>query len=403
MTRETKVGLLVGMGIILLIGIIISDHLSVVQQQDPAQLTGFAGQTQRSIHLEAVEPAHRLPPLPVQPMPMRPAEAATEAAPPPAATDLREQFRPVEPLPQALAIDSLRRDSGALAEPAQRAGQPVEQMARALPPQAPATDLAPSFESRRLVLSQEAPPQTGWPIPEVSSANQASSLAAADGERAVQRDQDANGTPVIHYVKKGETLYQIAQRYYGNGEQWRLIAEHNPGKVMANGHVNENVRLVIPNLPASPLGDAFVPVGRERAVRVDQLARAGRARTIEVKPGDTLMGLAAKHLGSQARWEDLLAANRDKLSSPEALQAGMTLTLPADDAGDRKRASDSRSTVASASASRTYTVRSGDTLSQIAQRVLGDKARWRDLYQANRDKLKNPDRLQAGLVLRIPG
>ena len=49
MTRETKVGLLVGMGVILLIGIIVSDHLSVVQDQNPADFTGYAGQAQESI------------------------------------------------------------------------------------------------------------------------------------------------------------------------------------------------------------------------------------------------------------------------------------------------------------------------------------------------------------------
>ena len=35
---------------ILLIGIIVSDHLSVVQSQDPARMTTFADQAQESIH-----------------------------------------------------------------------------------------------------------------------------------------------------------------------------------------------------------------------------------------------------------------------------------------------------------------------------------------------------------------
>src|SRR5687768_7870420 len=33
MTRETKIGLFVGMGVIILVGILISDHLSVAQRQ----------------------------------------------------------------------------------------------------------------------------------------------------------------------------------------------------------------------------------------------------------------------------------------------------------------------------------------------------------------------------------
>ncbi len=50
----------------------------------------------------------------------------------------------------------------------------------------------------------------------------------------------------------------------------------------------------------------------------------------------------------------------------------------------------------------TYTVRSGDTLSRIAQRVYNDGSRWKVIYDANRDILKNPQDLQVGQTLRIP-
>lgn len=50
----------------------------------------------------------------------------------------------------------------------------------------------------------------------------------------------------------------------------------------------------------------------------------------------------------------------------------------------------------------TYTVRSGDTLSRIAQRVYNDGSRWKVIYDANRDVLKNPQDLQVGQTLRIP-
>lgn len=50
----------------------------------------------------------------------------------------------------------------------------------------------------------------------------------------------------------------------------------------------------------------------------------------------------------------------------------------------------------------TYTVRSGDTLSRIAQRVYNDGSRWKVIYDANRDTLKNPQDLKVGQTLRIP-
>jgi nucleoid-associated protein YgaU len=52
---------------------------------------------------------------------------------------------------------------------------------------------------------------------------------------------------------------------------------------------------------------------------------------------------------------------------------------------------------------RTYTVKSGDTLSDIAQSEMGDAKRWPELYEANKDAVgKNPDLIHPGLELKIP-
>lgn len=51
---------------------------------------------------------------------------------------------------------------------------------------------------------------------------------------------------------------------------------------------------------------------------------------------------------------------------------------------------------------RTHTVRSGDTLSGIAQEVYGRADRWQLIFQANRDKIDDPDRIFPGQVLVIP-
>ena len=52
----------------------------------------------------------------------------------------------------------------------------------------------------------------------------------------------------------------------------------------------------------------------------------------------------------------------------------------------------------------TYTVKSGDTLWSIAAgpAAYNDATKWRLLFDANRDVLKSPDRLRAGMTLRIP-
>ena len=49
-----------------------------------------------------------------------------------------------------------------------------------------------------------------------------------------------------------------------------------------------------------------------------------------------------------------------------------------------------------------YSVRSGDTLAEIAQRFYGDSGRWRAILEANRDQIFDPDRIFPGQVLRVP-
>jgi nucleoid-associated protein YgaU len=53
-------------------------------------------------------------------------------------------------------------------------------------------------------------------------------------------------------------------------------------------------------------------------------------------------------------------------------------------------------------AGQTYTVQSGDTLSKIAKQFYGDANQYMKIFQANSDKLKDPDKIQVGQVLTIP-
>ena len=50
----------------------------------------------------------------------------------------------------------------------------------------------------------------------------------------------------------------------------------------------------------------------------------------------------------------------------------------------------------------TYTVQPGDTLSGIAKKFLGNANAYMDIFNANTDKLKDPNKIQPGQVLKIP-
>ena len=50
----------------------------------------------------------------------------------------------------------------------------------------------------------------------------------------------------------------------------------------------------------------------------------------------------------------------------------------------------------------TYTVQSGDTLSAIAKKFLGNANAYMDIFNANKDQLTDPDKIKPGQVLKIP-
>jgi nucleoid-associated protein YgaU len=50
----------------------------------------------------------------------------------------------------------------------------------------------------------------------------------------------------------------------------------------------------------------------------------------------------------------------------------------------------------------TYTVQAGDSLSKIAQRYYGNAADYMRIFEANRDKLKDPNLIHPGQQLVIP-
>jgi nucleoid-associated protein YgaU len=60
------------------------------------------------------------------------------------------------------------------------------------------------------------------------------------------------------------------------------------------------------------------------------------------------------------------------------------------------------SSTAPADHPKTYTVQSGDNLSKIAKQVYGDPNKWHAIFNANRDKIKNPDMIRPGEVLTLP-
>jgi nucleoid-associated protein YgaU len=54
------------------------------------------------------------------------------------------------------------------------------------------------------------------------------------------------------------------------------------------------------------------------------------------------------------------------------------------------------------SSARTYTVQPGDSLSKISKQFYGDANKYMKIFEANKDKLSDPDKVRAGMDLVIP-
>ena len=102
-------------------------------------------------------------------------------------------------------------------------------------------------------------------------------------------------------------------------------------------------------------------------------------REYEVQPGDELWDIAARELGAGERWRQLVAANPG-IDIDHPPPPGTILRLPM-----------------------TVRVERGDSLWHLAERHLGDPERWPELHEANRDRISDPDEIDTGWVLTLPG
>lgn len=49
-----------------------------------------------------------------------------------------------------------------------------------------------------------------------------------------------------------------------------------------------------------------------------------------------------------------------------------------------------------------YKVEKGDTLQKISKKFYGGYSKWNKIYEANKDKISNPNRIKPGIVITIP-
>lgn len=141
-------------------------------------------------------------------------------------------------------------------------------------------------------------------------------------------------------------------------------------------------------------------------------AKPAPAPTYTVQGGDSLSAIAGKSLGDANRWGEIFELNRDQISDPNLIFPGQVLKMPGGASAPAPApATPPAPALAPAPAAptppaapaATYTVQGGDSLSAIAAKALGNGDRWGEIFDLNRDQLSDPNVIQAGQVLKLPG
>jgi nucleoid-associated protein YgaU len=170
------------------------------------------------------------------------------------------------------------------------------------------------------------------------------------------------------------------------------------------------------DVPPPPLLDADTPPPLAVAWTANDAARGGAIpaaiqspqqsppTTYVVRDGDDLTGIAAKIYGHPGAAGVIWSFNRDRLTDPALLPIGMELRIPPSWHVPAIQGPGAAAVQTIEPARRPAKVRvaPGETLEMLAQRFYGDRAMAARLWEANRDQLRNPALLVAGMELRLP-
>ena len=314
MTRDTKLALVVGFALILAVGVLISDHFASSSRGGPADLALGDHQPPPVVRDLARSKTIEQPPIQSDQQDNPPVDSADSRA------EGRQRVRPRPPSP----VEIVQGPAGSLAS-----GADSQELGRRLLPHersrlgaSPAVALADLDTALRQVgqgvvgAAPSSPQSRHKPKPETPSSV----------PRSESGPTGSKGR--WHVVHDGESLWEIAQREYGRGSLWTKIAQANPGRVQKDGTVRTGVRLLLPS-PAS-LGvkaPARVPRRSTKAAGSSRPLGA-RATKYVVGKGETLSEIAQKVLGRASRMEEILELNRELISDPDEIRAGMVLRMP---------------------------------------------------------------------------
>ena len=294
MTRENKIGLLVGLAFIIALGILLSDHMSSSDEPAPAPLQ-LAGSAVRSSLGDAGDGDPLASPL--------------TSLTPPAVVRVPRAVAPSHPIPTA----------GELAARTRRAAAPLPP-----PVAAPADDSGPVQLVPALAASDAAVPP-GENTSLTNAARRAGQAIVADHGSPAPVARHATARTVE--AEAGDSLGTLAQRAYGSNTKATraALAAANPS-LQSDPDLIVAGRAYVVTAAAAPVA-AGATVATARPTPTTPAKPATAVAWYTVQAGDTLWSIAADEVGTPRAVAAIRDLNRDVFRG-DHVRPHMRLRLP---------------------------------------------------------------------------
>jgi nucleoid-associated protein YgaU len=310
MTRETKIGLLVGLAFIIVIGILLSDYNRTDTQ--PAALALVANDVRAgtaTMHNGSNVNEVVLPPA--APAPVRPVPTREEVRKPETTIDIGPG--PGTPTKPATPANPVTPNNTTEANPNSPSPELVDEgnhgsgADRNLPP-IPGVE---TYDPHRHVTTPPANPNSIAAGPTVNGAKQ-------------------------YVAIEGDTLSKLAGRFLGvnNKSNRDAILAINPTLKQNPNNLIVGRTYMIPPTSAKSTTPGAIPVAPTPAIPEHPVAAAPKPATgpqyfYTVKENDNLWRIAASQLGDGNAWVAIKELNKDVLKGKDDLRPNMRLRLPA--------------------------------------------------------------------------
>ncbi|MCC7388999.1 MAG: LysM peptidoglycan-binding domain-containing protein [Phycisphaerales bacterium] len=337
MNREQKIALIIGFAVILVVGVLVSDHLSAAQGLTLADATeGDLGRVES-------RPVALLPDPGSTRQAAGPVEVREQA---PIANEASREYAQAEPTQSSVpgVVPGFVPVEGSDEGPLQivlggnnSLGDALDQASdRLAGAERSGGDSPRPLNGAFRDLGDRVAAGFRNGIPTATKLEEVTTPAgggrgAAEPARGGERQAPQ---AVRHTVAKDESLYKIATKYLGNGNRWREIADANKGKVGDDGSVRQGVTLVIPNGAAPAQADKPATAKPTKPAEQAKPKQPGQApgrgpTTYTVAKNDSLGAIAQRLMGSVRYMDEIIRANPDKIDDPDDIRVGMVLNIPA--------------------------------------------------------------------------